>query len=98
MLRFQVERYQEREVIIHEGEAARNFYIIYSGDVSVQKSPGEGQPHEEIVVLHKGEYLGEIAFLNEQPRTASCVAKTEVKVRRTKHFELRVGSSPPQVF
>ncbi|PFH37518.1 cyclic nucleotide-binding domain-containing protein [Besnoitia besnoiti] len=75
---FKVESYQEREVIIHEGEAAEKFYIIYSGSVSVQKVVGDA--HQEIVVLNEGEYLGEIAFLNEQPRTASCVAKTDVQL------------------
>ncbi|CBZ55715.1 GI16562, related [Neospora caninum Liverpool] len=75
---FKVECYQEREVIIHEGTLAENFYIIFSGDVSVQKVVDDAPV--EIVVLHAGEYLGEIAFLNEQPRTASCVAKTDVKL------------------
>ncbi|KYK67139.1 cyclic nucleotide-binding domain protein, partial [Toxoplasma gondii TgCatPRC2] len=74
---FKVECYQEREVIIHEGTPAEHFFIIFSGDVSVQKIV-DGAP-VEIVVLHAGEYLGEIAFLNEQPRTASCVAKSDVK-------------------
>ncbi|KYF48691.1 cyclic nucleotide-binding domain-containing protein, partial [Toxoplasma gondii ARI] len=75
---FKVECYQEREVIIHEGTPAEHFFIIFSGDVSVQKIV-DGAP-VEIVVLHAGEYLGEIAFLNEQPRTASCVAKSDVKL------------------
>lgn len=73
---------REREVVMHEGDPADKFCILLEGMVSIQKSPGPGQPRKEIAVVKAGEYLGEIGFLNNQPRTASCVAKTKVKVRR----------------
>ncbi|KAL8445957.1 hypothetical protein Emag_004922 [Eimeria magna] len=77
---FQVINVGEREVVMHEGDPADKFYILLEGMVSVQKSPEPGKPRKEVAVVHSGEYLGEIAFLNNQPRTASCVAKTKVKV------------------
>lgn len=72
---------REREVVMHEGDPADKFYIVLEGMVSIQKSPEPGKPRKEVAVVKAGEYLGEIGFLNNQPRTASCVAKTKVKVR-----------------
>ncbi|KAL8272870.1 hypothetical protein Esti_003179 [Eimeria stiedai] len=77
---FQVINVGEREVVMHEGDTADKFYILLEGMVSVQKSPEPGKPRKEVAVVNSGEYLGEIAFLNNQPRTASCVAKTKVKL------------------
>ncbi|KAL8453899.1 hypothetical protein Emed_000610 [Eimeria media] len=77
---FKVSNVGEREVVMHEGDPADKFYILLEGMVSVQKSPEPGKPRKEVAVVHSGEYLGEIAFLNNQPRTASCVAKTKVKL------------------
>ncbi|CDI73672.1 CAMP-dependent protein kinase regulatory subunit, putative [Eimeria praecox] len=77
---FQVVEIREREVIMHEGEPADKFCIVLEGMVSIQKSPGPGKPRKEVAVVKAGEYLGEIGFLNNQPRTASCVAKTKVKL------------------
>lgn len=72
---------REREVVMHEGDPADKFCILLEGMVSIQKSPGPGKPRKEVALVNAGEYLGEIGFLNNQPRTASCVAKTKVKVR-----------------
>ncbi|KAL8429108.1 hypothetical protein Efla_003161 [Eimeria flavescens] len=77
---FQVMDVGEREVVMHEGDVADRFYILVDGLVSIQKSPQPGKPRKEVAVAHSGEYLGEIAFLNNQPRTASCVAKSKVKL------------------
>ncbi|CDJ36672.1 CAMP-dependent protein kinase regulatory subunit, putative [Eimeria mitis] len=77
---FQVMEIREREVIMHEGDPADKFCIVLEGMVSIQKSPEPGKPRKEVAVVKAGEYLGEIGFLNNQPRTASCVAKTKVKL------------------
>ncbi|CDJ50796.1 CAMP-dependent protein kinase regulatory subunit, putative [Eimeria brunetti] len=77
---FEVMEIREREVIMHEGDPADKFCIVLEGMVSIQKSPGPGKPRKEVAVVKAGEYLGEIGFLNSQPRTASCVAKTKVKL------------------
>lgn len=76
----QVEEVREREIIMHEGDPADKFYIVLEGMASIQKSPEPGKPRKEIAVVTAGDYLGEIGFINNQPRTASCVAKTKVKV------------------
>ncbi|OEH80348.1 CAMP-dependent protein kinase regulatory [Cyclospora cayetanensis] len=77
---FQVMNVREREVIMHEGDPADKFCIVIEGMVSIQKSLEPGKPRQEVAVVNAGEYLGEIGFLNNQPRTASCVAKTKVKL------------------
>ncbi|CDJ66729.1 CAMP-dependent protein kinase regulatory subunit, putative [Eimeria necatrix] len=77
---FKVEEVREREIIMHEGDPADKFYIVLEGMASIQKSPEPGKPRKEIAVVKAGDYLGEIGFINNQPRTASCVAKTKVKL------------------
>lgn len=84
----QVMDVREREVVMHEGDPADKFCILLEGMVSIQKSPEPGKPRKEVAVVKAGEYLGEIGFLNNQPRTASCVAKTKVKVSSSKTLAL----------
>ena len=49
-------------------------YIISSGDVSVSIA---GQ---RIVRLHEWNMFGEIALLNEEPRTATIIAESDIEV------------------
>ncbi|KAL8432543.1 hypothetical protein ACSSS7_004540 [Eimeria intestinalis] len=88
---FQVINVGEREVVMHEGDPADKFYILLEGMVSIQKSPEPGKPRKEVAVVHSGEYLGEIAFLNNQPRTASCVAKTKLLYLGRDEFNKYLG-------
>ena len=62
------------EVIVTEGELETAFYIIAKGGVDVNKS---GQT---IGSMKQGDCFGEIAFLTQQPRIATIVARTEVSL------------------
>jgi len=60
--------------ILRKGDPGEHFYIIRSGNVSIQ--------NEELVerkILGAYEYFGEVALLSEVPRTADVVAETEVQ-------------------
>ncbi len=60
--------------ILRKGDPGHHFYIIRSGNVSIQ--------NEELVerkILGAYEYFGEVALLSEVPRTADVVAETEVE-------------------
>lgn len=62
--------------IIREGDPGDNFYIVESGTADVFKNGVEGT----VKTYTKGDYFGELALLNDQPRAASVVARTKVKV------------------
>ncbi len=60
------------DMVFAEGDQVDSFYIIASGRVSIYFNR-QGQ-EEQICVLGRGEYFGEMAIFNEDKRTASVVA------------------------
>ena len=61
-------KYYSGQKIITEGETGNQLYIIKEGVVVVQRGT------QEIAKLHAGSYFGEMALLNNTPRSATCVA------------------------
>jgi len=70
--------YEPGEIIFHEGDIGDFLYIIADGEVEVfhKKNGAETQ----IATLHKGEFFGEMALLNQKTRTASVRCKTPTNV------------------
>lgn len=64
------------KIIIKEGDIGEAFFLLESGEADAYK---EGEP---LSVKHykKGDFFGELALLNDAPRAASVVSRTEVKV------------------
>ena len=85
--------YETGQIIMYEGQLARNFYIIIDGKVQVfrQKDGLE----TEIAVLGPGQLFGEIALLRGTRRTASIRALTPVDllVMRGDDFKAMAASS-----
>jgi cAMP-dependent protein kinase regulator len=71
------QRYKAGDVIIREGDPGEDFFLLESGQAEAYKN--EGGPHP-VKQYHKGDYFGELALLDNKPRAASVVAKTDVKV------------------
>lgn len=69
-------KYPAGSTIIKEGDPGDAFYLLESGEAEAQKN---GVPVKE---YHRGDYFGELALLDDKPRAASIVTKTEVKVAR----------------
>lgn len=66
--------FKASETIFWEGEPGVGMYIIQRGTVVIFKhAPGEGR--EELATLRSGEFFGELALLDETPRSATAVAK-----------------------
>ncbi|KAF2420516.1 camp-binding domain-like protein [Tothia fuscella] len=72
----ETQKYPAGSVIIREGDPGEAFFILESGTAEVFKK-GVDKP---INFVEKGGYFGELALLNDKPRAASVVAKTEVKL------------------
>src|SRR5574341_389137 len=58
--------------IFDEGEPGDSLYLIVNGKVRVHKGP------REVAVLGEGECFGEMAILDNEPRSASITALEDV--------------------
>jgi CRP-like cAMP-binding protein len=75
------EQYPPGTVICHEGDEARDFYIIKSGEAEVLVNRGWNQ-RELVAVNGPNDWFGERALFSDRPRSATVVARTEVTVWR----------------
>jgi len=62
------------KVLCKEGEIGHEFFVIIDGKVNVNRKG------RRVATRGSGEFLGEIALLEEMPRTATVVAETPVRV------------------
>lgn len=65
-------QFKKEEVIFFEHEPGDSFYLIQSGRVKIVKIMGNIE--KMIDILNPGEFFGEMAILEEAPRTASIIA------------------------
>jgi NADH dehydrogenase len=70
--------YEAGEIIYRQGELARNFYIILSGQVEVFRQ--ENGEVKSVATLGPGEYFGEMSLLREVRHTASVRALTPLNL------------------
>lgn len=70
---FSISNIEKGQAIFSEGDAGTFMCIIHSGTVSVQKFNGEGR-QVETAILRSGRALGEMAVLDGERRSASCIA------------------------
>lgn len=71
-------KYPAGSTIITEGDPGDAFYLLESGEVEAFKEGVDGP----VKAYKRGDYFGELALLDEKPRQASIIAKTDVKVAR----------------
>ena len=66
------------DFIFKEGDAGTEMYIVQEGKVEILKEiQGESK---QLAVLEKGDFFGEMAILEDLPRTASARALTPVRL------------------
>ncbi|MBK9518889.1 MAG: Crp/Fnr family transcriptional regulator [Anaeromyxobacter sp.] len=80
-------------VLFHEGERGQEMFVVHQGKVTISKRVGEVE--KILSTLGPGEFLGEMAILNNRPRsaTATCAEDSKVLVIDAKTFETMVRSS-----
>jgi CRP-like cAMP-binding protein len=69
----------ENEVIFGEGEVGDAFYMVLDGKVRISKHVA-GAGEEALAILEQGSYFGEMALIDEFPRSASAIAQTDCRV------------------
>lgn len=75
----EIKNINENEDIFEEGSPGNEFYIIVSGSVWVRKKDSLGKEHQ-ITVISCGECFGEMALIDEMPRSASVRALENSRV------------------
>jgi len=71
--------YTPGDVVFKDGDPADRFYFLVSGKVRISKQiPGMGE--EALAILEPGAYFGEMALIDDRPRSADAIANTKVKV------------------
>ncbi len=70
------------EILCEEGTTGHEFFLIVSGTAAVRRKG------RKIATLGPGQYFGELALLDRQPRSATVVAETDMAllVLEQRHF------------
>lgn len=88
-------RFPANTVVVLDGDDSDSLYIIVSGKVKVFLNDESGK---QVTLNHQstGEYFGEMALLDEQPRSASVmtVEPSELAVLPKTHFIDCIGEHP----
>jgi uncharacterized membrane protein len=68
-------RFAAGDAIMDQGDAGTAMYIVASGHVNIFL-PGEASRRVSLKDVARGEYFGELALFDDQPRSASALATT----------------------
>ncbi len=95
-------RYEAGEIVFAEGEPGASMYVIVSGAAQVFLGGRAAVPDKRVVLKDAvpGEYFGEMALFDEQPRSASVVATEPSELLEITRQQLadHVVSSPATAF
>ena len=73
------EFFKAGQTIFQEGQKGDRLYIILDGEVRISKYiPGVGE--EALAILEKGDFFGEMALIDNEPRSADAKAHKDVTV------------------
>ena len=83
------------ELVFKEGDASRSMYLIKAGMLRLYKKKGETS-FIELATVHTGSIIGELAFLDGLPRSATAEALTATEIIEIggPAFEQVLGSAP----
>ncbi|MDY7231984.1 Crp/Fnr family transcriptional regulator [Hyalangium rubrum] len=69
-------RYDKGEVIFHQGDIGTALFIIRKGQVAIRLSSDDGK-EVTLTMLDRGDFFGELALLDGEPRSTDAVAREE---------------------
>jgi CRP-like cAMP-binding protein len=72
------ETYSKDTIMFFEGDPGNKCYVIVKGEVRISKMiPNIGE--EALAVLKPGDYFGEMALIDNFPRSAHAIANTDIE-------------------
>jgi CRP/FNR family cyclic AMP-dependent transcriptional regulator len=75
----QARKFDGSAFLFREGDVGHEMYVIVEGRVRISKDvPGIGE--EALAILEKGQYFGEMAVIDDSPRSADAIAHTPCTV------------------
>ncbi len=86
--------YQPGDMIVREGDVGDAMFIIQKGEVRIHKRIRDRET--TLAVLKAGDFFGEMAIIDREPRSATATAATEAKVLVLSKdiFESQIKTNP----
>jgi len=86
--------YAPGEAVFSEGDPGKGLFIVLDGEIEVVRDAGQGP--QRIVTFSPGTAFGELALIDDRPRSAHVIAMEDshLLVLRREDFRKRVDSSP----
>lgn len=72
------QHFQKDEYLFREGEEGDALYIVLEGQIRISKDTAAGE--EALAILDRGDYFGEMALIDRQPRSADAKAHSSEAV------------------
>lgn len=93
--RLVLRRFSPDQVIFHHGDPGGLLYIITKGKVKISHSTPEGQ-EALLAILGAGEFFGELALLDDSPRsaTAEAIENAETLTLHREDFIRHLSNNP----
>lgn len=89
--------YLTNEFVFEQGQPGAALFIVQSGEVSIEIPAAQGEP-TQIAVLGKAAFFGELALLNDDPRSASARALVPTKIFALFQKDLdRLAEAHPEI-
>ena len=92
----QEKAFPKKSIIFHEGDRGDTLYILKSGRVKISKITEDGR-EKTLALMQPGEFFGEMAIFDEQPRSATAEVLDEQAVVFTlakRDFERLIIENP----
>ena len=70
--------YEAGTVLFREGDVGAEMYVIQSGEVEISRMVGDRR--QSLAVLPPGEFFGEMAIVNDRPRSATATVRRRARL------------------
>ncbi|WNG24804.1 Crp/Fnr family transcriptional regulator [Cystobacter fuscus] len=77
--RLRPRRLSAGEVLFHRGDTGTDLYIIHDGEVTIRLSAADGK-EVSLALLGRGDAFGELALLDDAPRSTDAVARKDTEL------------------
>jgi CRP/FNR family transcriptional regulator, cyclic AMP receptor protein len=75
--------YEDGQTVFAEGDPGDSMYFILKGHIRIEKrAAATGSAHKILTVLEDGDYFGEMALMDQKPRSASAVTAGNARILR----------------